>query len=380
MKAICFLVGVIALLATTQADASVCAAPSQATSVAVPGHPFSAIPAADNCWMFVSIVDGKGHGSVAVLRNKDGVFQLDHTVALKHPAFGASLSHDGRTLVVAGDDNTSLLDVTRLEQGDSNAVLGTLSDGSKAGAVYATISPGDKMLFVSDEYAKRISVFDFAKARNGRFDDSALIGRIPTAAFPVGLAFSPDGHWLYATSQRGPASMQSVCKPELPQGQMHPEGLLLRIDVAKASSDPAHAVVDALPAGCNPVRVAVSPSGKDLWVTARGGNALISINADDWVNGSKQAHVASLPIGPSPVGIAARQDGKQVWVALSNRFGSDKTGQLVGISDPDDAAQKKLVTLPAAGFPRELTFLSDGRTLVATLYDAQQVELVPTPN
>lgn len=380
MKAICLLVVLFALSITAKADVSVCAVPPQATSVAVPGHPFSAIPTADRCWVFVSIVDGKGHGAVAVLHNKNGAFDLDYTVALKHPALGATLSHDGRTLVVVGDDNASLLDVSRMEQNDSNAILGTLSDGNKAGAVYAAISPDDKTLFVSDEYAARISVFDFAKARNGSFDGSTLVGRIPTAVGPVGLTFSPDGHWLYATSQRGPASMQPICKPELPQGQMHPQGLLFRIDVAKASTDPAHATVAALPAGCNPVRVAVSPSGKDVWVTARGGNALLKIHVDGWLDGSKQADVGSFPIGTSPVGVAVRPDGKQVWVALSNRFGSDKAGQLAGLNNLDGASQMKLLTMPAAGFPRELAFLSDGRTLVATLYDAQQVEFVPTPN
>ena len=126
MKAVCLLIGLLGLLAMAKADASACAAPNQATSVAVPGHPFSAIPTADSCWLFVSVVDGKGHGSVAVLRNKNGSFAVDHTVALKHPALGAALSHDGRTLVVSGDDNTSLLDVLRLEQGDSNAVLGVV--------------------------------------------------------------------------------------------------------------------------------------------------------------------------------------------------------------------------------------------------------------
>jgi DNA-binding beta-propeller fold protein YncE len=163
---------------------------------------------------------------------------------------------------------------------------------------------------------------------------------------------------------------------------MHAPGLLLRIDVAKAMTDPAHAGVAALPAGCNPVRVAVSPSGKQIWVTARGDNALLRFQADDWVVGTTQASYTNFPIGSNPVGVVVRPDGKQVWAALSNRFGKDKdnAGRLAGLAIGASDSSMKLMSAPAAGFPREVTFLPDGRTLIATLFDAKQVEFIPTPD
>ncbi|WP_158628914.1 YncE family protein [Dyella choica] len=331
----------------------------------------------DNCWLFVSINVGKGGGAVAVLRNNSGKFELDHVAPLKSEAYGEALSHDGHLLAVAGGNDTSVLDVQRLEHDDGSPLLGMLHSGSGAGAVYAAISHDGKLAFVSDEDSARISVFDLSKLQN---DGSVLIDHIPTSGFPVGLAFSPDGRWLYATSQRGPASMQSTCKPELPNGQMHPPGLLFKIDTAKAAADPRHALVAGLPAGCNPVRVAVAPDGKELWVTARGDNALLRFQVASWPDGAGQAGVTSLSIGPSPVGVAVRPDGKQVWTALSNRFAKDAKGQLVGLSDLENSAQLKRMSIPADGFPRELSFLPDGRTLIATLFDAKQVEFVPTPD
>ena len=41
---------------------------------------------------------------------------------------------------------------------------------------------------------------------------------------------------------------------------------------------------------------------------------------------------------------------------------------------------RKPMSAPAKGFPRELIFLHDGRTLLAAMFDAQQLEFVPTPN
>lgn len=376
MKSACFSIGLLALLMASRAHATSCTPPNQTLGVSVPGHPFSAVPGAEGCWLFVSASTGKEKGAVVVLHDKDGVFGVDHTVGLKTHAYGEALSHDGQVLVVTGGNGIDVLDVKKLEAGDAQALLGVLPVDSEDGAVYAAISPDDKLVFVADEYASRISVFDLVKARAHGFGKDALIGHIPVAAAPVGLAFSPDGQWLYATSQRGPASMKAVCKPEQKEGQIHPQGLLFKIDVAKAASDPARALVTAWPAGCNPVRVAMAPSGKQLWVTARGDNALLKVQLDD----AGRATMGDFPIGDSPVGIAVRPDGKQVWVAVSDRFGKNGSGQLAGLTPLDGSAQTKLLSVAAPGFPRELGFLPDGRTLVATLFDAKQVQFVVTPD
>jgi DNA-binding beta-propeller fold protein YncE len=382
MKSLAIVACVLALAFGSKTHASNCPAPKAPANVAVSGHPFGIAATSDNCWMYVALSNEGGHGAVAVLHNQDGTFSVEHTVALDSQGFGESLTHDGQTLLVASGKNTLALSTAALQRGDSNAVLGKFHSGDDAGAVYAAISPDDKLLFVSDEGSARISVFDLAKAQSGGFHDAEPIGRIPVAYFPVGLAFSPDGRWLYATSERAGigSSMENTCASEQQRGRMHPQGLLFRIDVQKVSTDAEHAVVAAIPAGCNPVRVVVSPSGKQLWVTARGDNALLRFQVDEWLAQSHQATFRRFPIGTSPVGVAIRPDGKQVWVALSDRFDKGSAGQLAGLADATDDAPSKRMTASAAGFPRELIFLPDGQTLVATLFNANQVLVLPTTN
>jgi DNA-binding beta-propeller fold protein YncE len=382
MKTLALIACVLALPFVSKVDASSCPAPKVATNIAVSGHPFGVVATSDNCWMYVALSNGGGRGAVAVLHNQDGNFIVEHTVAMDGPNLGESMTHDGQTLLVTSGNNTTILSTAALQRGDTNAVLGKFHSGDDAGAVYAAVSPDDKLLFVSDEGAGRISVFDLAKARSDGFHDAEPIGRVPVAPFPVGLAFSPDGRWLYATSERAGlgSSMAATCTPEQGRGHVYPQGLLFRIDVKKASTDAKHAVAAVLPAGCSPVRVAVSPSGKQLWVTSRGDNAVLRFQTEEWLAQSTRATFRRFSVGASPVGIAIRPDGKQVWMALSNRFGNDSGGQLVGFADATDDVPSKRMTAPAAGFPREVIFLPDGNTLVATLFNASQVVVLPTAN
>ena len=373
-------VSVLGLLVAFRAVAQECPAPTAGANASVPGHPFSALPSADDCWLFVSLSVNRDHGAVAVLHNQDGQFTLDHVVALKGHSYGESLSHDGKVLAVVGGGQVAVFDVGALEQRAVNPILGIFRDGDGSGAIYAAISPDDRLLVVSDEHADRISVYELARARSDGFASPKPSGRVPMAVAPVGLAFSPDGRWLYATSEKAPPrSLAASCEPEQGNGRMHPEGLLFRIDVGLAVRDPAHAVVAAFPAGCNPVRVAVSPSGSQVWVTARGSDALLRFQTDDLLARSHGAGYAKYSIGTSPVGLAVRPDGAQVWAALSHRYGKKGLGQLAGVALEANTSSVKLMSTPAAGFPREIAFLHEGRTLVATLFAAQRVEFVSTP-
>jgi DNA-binding beta-propeller fold protein YncE len=377
MKTLFFLV--MGILAFAHGAAAVCTAPTKGEAVDVPGHPFAAVSTSDSCWLFASIEMGRSRGAIAVLRNQDGHFVLDHQVPIEKNVFGETLSHDGRLLAIAAGSDTALFDVPALQRGDAKALLGMLHNGGHSGAIYAAISLDDKLLFVSDEDERKIAVFDLVKARSDNFRSDATIGRIPTASAPVGLALSPDGRWLYATSEVGPMSTRkAMCAPEARNDRSHPPGVLLVVDVNKASTDPGHAMVSAFPAGCNPVRVAPSPDGKQVWVTARGDNRLLRFRVEDWSAGADRISSTSFPIGKSPVGVAVRPDGRQVWVALSNRFGKDSAGQLAGIADATDDSPTKLMSAPAPGFPREVTFLPDGRTIVTTLFDANQIEFIPS--
>jgi DNA-binding beta-propeller fold protein YncE len=284
-------------------------------------------------------------------------------------------------LAVTTRDGVDLLGVARLEQPTGGSPLIVRLRDNSALPIYDVISRDDQLLFVSDERAHRISVFNLPSALNPQHRGDALVGHIPTARAPVGLAVSPDGKWLYATSEVAPRTpgFPDRCTPPMTGGSNQPVGVLFKIDIVKAAANPRSSIVAAIPAGCDPVRVAVSPSGKTLWVTARSDDALLRIPATDLKVGGGQIETDSFHIGTEPVGVAVRPDGKQVWVALSARFTSGESGGLAGVNGIGGDGKAELMSVPAKGFPRELNFLPDGRTLVVTLFRARAIEFLPTP-
>lgn len=372
----------LVLLMAKCSFALACEPPASGASIDVPGHPFAALPSADDCWLFVSLNTGPEKGVLGVLKNTGSQFAMDHTESLPGPAYGETMSPDGSLLAVTGDTTVDVFDAGKLERHDPSARLATLQEGREAGATYAAISSDGKLLFVSDEYARHVSVYDLDKVRRG--ERSALIGRVPAGLAPVGLATSPDGKWLYVTSQVGPKlAGGKTCKAENEKQLPHPEGMLLRISIATVATDPAHAITGALPMGCNPVRVAVSPSGKDLWVSARGDDALLRLQPDDWAGDNAHLKIKMYPVGPSPIGVAVRDDDAQAWVAVSDRFEKKGRGVLVGLAyhagDANDA-DPRLMKTGTIEYPREVAFLHDHRTLVVTLFDANRVAFTRTPD
>jgi DNA-binding beta-propeller fold protein YncE len=121
---------------------------------------------------------------------------------------------------------------------------------------------------------------------------------IPAQLAPVGLAFSPDGRWLYSTSEG----------VKLPSAV----GSLSVIDVAKAETDPAHIVV----ADSN--RFAVGAQAASL--------AVVDTTA---ALAGKPALLGYLPAGRFPQEMALEPGGA---VLLVSNFGS---GQLEAVDVAD---------------------------------------------
>jgi DNA-binding beta-propeller fold protein YncE len=389
------------LLSWGSAALAACPYTAGAAAVQVPGRPFAAEPSADGCWMFAALVKGQGgsQGGIAVLKNVGGAFSLARTVPLRRDATGVALSHDGATLVAAVGDGVAVLDTARLESGEGDAVLGYIDESAENAPVYVAISNDDRLVFISDEHSARITVADLARGRREGFGKSVVIGEIPSGNAPVGLAVSPDGKRLYATaeSMQRPLGFAEDCQAEKgDNGRQHPEGGLLTIDIATAAQDPAHAIIALTPAGCNPVRVALSHDGSMAWVTARGGGQVLAFDTRQMEsaaplhtncvtdgpltgavcpNGIRNAPRSVFAVGSSPVGIAIRPDGQQVWVANSNRFATDGKGFLTMVRTADGGIGG---TVPSGAFPRDLRFLPDGTTLVAAVFGSQAIQFVPT--
>ncbi len=354
------------LMASANAQPSNCNRPaSKAISqVDVPGHPFSAVASADGCWIFVSLTARDGASKIAVLSRSNGVMSIVRTVAAPGQLTGLAINRDGEVLVAANGLGIVLLSTERLRSGSDDAVLGVLSDGAGAGSIYVT--PDDHLIFVSDERSNTLSVYDFAALTAGK---TARVGQIRTGGAPVGLAFSPDGRWLYSTSEVAPG--ERSCASE-GRGAAHPPGMLMVIDVERSATDPGNAVVARVPAGCNPVRVAVSPNGDRAYVTARGSDEVLIFDTARFINDRDHSLYARVPVGRSPVGIAA--DEAHVFVANSDRFGGGRHQSIsfIDVNYLDAPAG----SIPAGGFPRELKVTGDGKSLLVTNFESGSVELI----
>ena len=283
-----------------------------------------------------------------------------------------TLTHDGGALVAAAGDRVAVLDVRQLETAAGDPVLGYIPEGSRSGAFDVATSLDDRFLFTTDERAARVTVANLAAARARPFNGDVIVGHVPQGGDPTGIALSPDGRWLYVTDEIAPAGVAFTgrCIEESGSGVRYPEGALVVIDVDRATHGSASAIAATAPAGCNPVRVALSPNGKVAWVAARGDNALLSFDTSRGI-----VLISKTAVGAAPVGVAVRPDGSQVWVANSNRFAKASAASLSKI----DPTRKTVVNTLASGpFPRDVRFLADGKTLVVAVFGGRTVRFEPT--
>jgi DNA-binding beta-propeller fold protein YncE len=364
------------------------AAKDPLTYVALPGHPFSTIASKDGCWLFVSIssANPRSANGVAMLSRRGGQINLEKVFAVEAGPTGMVMTRDGKILIVADDEYVVFMDVARMTSERGDPILGYVSDGNFSGSVYVNVTMDDKYLFVSDENTESISIINLEKARAGGFNESAKIGKIPVGEAPIALTFSPDERWLYTTSEIAPKSFNwpIKCRPE---GQdpataklQYPEGAIIVIDVARAKTDPANSVISKVPAGCSPVRLAMSPNGQLVFVTARNSNALLAFDTQALLNDVEHARVGTVPVGAAPVGVAVANEGKLVFVSNSNRFSSNRTARqtitVIDAAKTGSGAAAILGSLAAGAFPRQFGESLDGQTLFVANYNSDELEVI----
>ena len=338
--------------------------------------------------------DGTGSG-VAVLRRIAGRVSLART--LPDPGKGPRgaamrmsgmvLTHDAKLLVVTAVDRLIFYDVSRLTSGADNPLVGTLSrDGDPPGYFYVNVTSDDRFLFASEHDLESITVVNLADARRSGFTAASIVGRIPVGYGAVALSFSPDERYLYTTTQiaherwRWPNECKPLTATSTDAAPTRPRGAVLVVDVARAILDPAHSVVATVSAGCDPIRLVLSPAGDRAYVTARSDNALLTFDATRLVTDSAHALIGSVATHTGPVGVAVIDGGRRIVVTNATRFAgtSSATEALTVIEAAAiGSGRNPLVgTVPAAAGPLELRVTADGRTLLLTNYAAQNIELI----
>jgi DNA-binding beta-propeller fold protein YncE len=354
--------------------------------VNLPGaHAFQALPSNDGCWIFVSLAPedvaataANPAAQIAIFARKAGRISLSRVVRVGGNPSGMALTHDGQVLVVADGNRVGFFDTARLVSGKLNPVLGYWNDDVQfPGRVYVTVTSDDAYLFVSDEFADTITVINLARAKASRFAVTATVGRIPVGDSPIAITLSRDEKYLFVTSESMPLS--SGWPPEC-QPDMKPQGAVFVVDVATAKSDPAHSVVATVRAGCEPVRLVLSPPGDVAYVSARGDDSLLAFNTTKLVQDPTRALIGKVPTGTSPIGIAVIDNGNKVVVANSNRFGGSQSAhQSLSVIDANRIGAGSatiLGSIPAGAFPREMSLSSDLHTLFVVNVNSRALEII----
>lgn len=348
--------------------------PSPLVTISLPGNPFAVKPTSDGCWLFVSV--GGANGGIAVLKRRDGHIETVRVVRVAPAPAGIVLTHDGKLLIAAANNAAVILDVERMTAGTPDPVLGSFNgfDKNFLQTVYVNVTADDKLLFVSQEAAQSVTVIDLERARQNGYQHDAILGNIPVGGGPIALTFSPDGKWLYTTSEVAAPQWNwpKACKPEgsARTDLVNPEGAVIVIDVARARTDPSSAVAGRIPAGCSPVRMAISPDGSRIYVTARNSNAVEAFDTTKLLSDPDHARVGMAPVGEAPVPVAVIDGGKKVVAGNSNRFAGGNAPQTLSVLDAGKMEQTgvdaSLGTIPSGAFPRELSVSADGHTLFLT--------------
>ena len=351
--------------------------------VTLPGSPFTALTSADGCWLFVSLTQPRPE--VAVIARGNGGLALKRMVSLPGWPMGMVLTHDGTLLIVADGPNVVFLDVGRLTSGNSNPILGYWGVGGapRPGSIYVSVTADDRYAFVSNEALGTISVIDLAQTRRSGFARMRLVGSIAAGVGPLGLAFSSDQRFLFATvlsvKDRG---WSNRCSPENDPSALadHPEGAIVVVDMQLATTNPGASVLRRVPAGCSPARIVASRETGKVYVTARGSNELLTFTERQLAGslGSADPRAKGMAVGQSPVGVALVDSGRKVVVAGSDRFHTGTVGSALYVVDAARVGVNAmpLRSIPSSGFPREIRTTADGRTLLVTNFDGGSLQIV----
>ena len=374
------------------------------------GSPFGVAVTPDGRYGFVAVLGGGTGGSVIdvlqMAKTASGRPVLVRSIPVAGQPLGETITPDGKYLLAADGNGAVVISVARAESGAASAVLGTLaapgSSGNGQGALSASAievatSTDGRYAFVTLEYDQRAAVFNLADAVSRGFGSADYVGSILLGQAAVGLAVSPDGRWLYATSEvAGPDAQHPLSirasparsGPALSAGQAaragivpgEPPGTLTLIDLRRAETDPAHSVVATVDAGCQPVRVITAANGTQVWVTARASDDVLCFAADRLVTDPSHALVAVVRVGEAPVGLTAVRDGTLIVVADSNRFGVPGAHAgltVINVADALDGRPAIVGDIPAGLFPRDMTAAPNGTVLVSN-FSSGQVEAVDT--
>lgn len=346
-------------------------------TVPVDGHPFGLVVTADSRHLLATI-EGKSSGIAAFGIAPDGL-RKEGFVALDGTPTDFALAPEGDIAVVTTFKHIYFVDTQKLIAGGDDAVLGRVD--TSGSSVNAAVSPDGKIALVSEEGDGTVSVLDIAAARAGHFKHAPVLGHVAVGTGPIGIAFDSGAQYAYVTVQRAAPGLNwpETCAAESPGGTAGAQGAILTLNLKALETRPnGPTILGIAPAGCVPVRLALSADGDRVFVTARGDGKVMAFDRLKLASDPKHARIAEAVVGSAPVGIAA--SSRAVFATLSARFSDAAAPSSVIALNPSDLTP--IATIPAGNFPRELALTADGRWLFIGNFNSgtlEQVDLTTLP-
>jgi DNA-binding beta-propeller fold protein YncE len=363
--------------------------------ITLPGTPFAVTTIPDGQYLFASL-SGPANG-VAILRQGPASATLVRVLHTGGAVVGLTVTGNGQYLLdtvqpVTGStpSGMQIIDIAKAISGQPGAILGTVPTGSGGGPIEVALSNDQRFAFVTNEYSETVSVINLSQAIATRGSAASLVGNIPVEQLPVGMAFSPDGRYLYITNEEAnptdPGYNPDACN--IPTGvgtgtTPGPYGTLSIISLPQAETNPAHSVLASVYAGCSPVRVVLGDGGQIAWVTARAQDDLLAYSTHQLLADPSHALISTTPVGVAPVGIQLFDYNQLIAVADSNRFTTGQAGS-VSILDYQKALSgagtaATLATFTAGDFPRQWGLSPNGQFLYLTEYSSSILAIFPVP-
>ena len=350
---------------------------AKTADVAVPGHAMSVLPADEGCTLYVS-VSGKGaplpDGSKP--RNGVAVFAVHNGVLIRHgflplndePAQMA-LSKDGRTLYIA-DNVAGIVEAGVTRTGELQLKQYILKN-LHGGFFQIALSPRGDVLYGGAMKMDRVVAIPVA--------DPSRTMMLPTDHFPVGLALSGDGRFLYVSNTVAIDPAQPKFHRVTCTYNTDPTRLAVTLNEGTLEVFDTQAVLrgDRTPvarvrAACAPVRVALDEARNMVWMTARESDLLLGYPIADVLHASKTQPLL-VHTGKSPVGLAiAGRD--RLLVGDSARFMAHQSNQKVELFALPQARRLQLANVGT--FPRDIAIDASGKIAYVANFGSCTVSVI----
>jgi len=151
------------------------------------------------------------------------------------------------------------------------------------------------------------------------------------------------------------------------------------LNLHTAETDPAHAVVATVRAGCGAARALVSGDGTIVWVTARDSDTLLAFSTARLRAKSAGALIARVAVGEAPLGETFADHGARILIVDSNLDGRPGVTSNIAVVSTASALRRRpalLGYLPVGLVPRQFAVEPGGRTVLVTVQKGHQLEAI----